>query len=143
MNRFRFDPSTGLLKDQLDSQFRGAIYLDIFRVESSNEKTIIKSTNKAGRKMSIILLSQSLNHFRDSNPKLRDWHDRLVTYKKKGMVRMGLCRKVFTEMFQMLKKNEYHYYREERIHLKKMAEYEAFLETKGFRIITKKLKKVA
>jgi transposase len=113
------------------------------RVESSNEKTIIKSTNKSGRKMSIILLSQSLNHFRDSNPKLSAWHDRLVTYKKKGLVRMGLCRRVFTEMFQMLKKSEYHYYREEKNHLKKMADYEAFLEAKGFRITTKKLKKVA
>jgi transposase len=113
------------------------------RVESSNDRTIIKSTNKSGRKMSIVLLSQSLNHFRDSNPKLSAWHDRLVSYKKKGLVRMGLCRRVFAEMFQMLKKNEYHYYREERNHLKKMADYEAFLEGRGFKITTKKLRKVA
>jgi hypothetical protein len=43
----------------------------------------------------------------------------------------------------MLKKNEYHYYREERNYQKKMADYEAFLETRGFEITTKKLKKVA
>lgn len=101
------------------------------RVESSNEKTIIKSTNKCGRKMSIILLSQSLNHFRDSNPKLTAWHDRLVTYKKKGLVRMGLCRRVFAEMFQMLKKGEYHYYRDQKNHEKKMSEYRAFLKSRG------------
>lgn len=97
------------------------------RVESSNEKTIIKSTNKAGRKTSIVLLSQSLNHFRDSNPKLSAWHDRLATYKKKGLVRMGLCRRVFAEMYQMLKKKEYHYYRDSKNHEKKMTEYRAFL----------------
>ena len=47
------------------------------RVESSNEKTIIKSTTKAGRKVAITLLSQGLNHFRDGNPKIKRWHDRL------------------------------------------------------------------
>ena len=113
------------------------------RVESSNDTTIVKSTNKSGRKMSIVLLSQSLNHFRDANPKLLAWHDRLVTYKKKGLVRMGLCRRVFAEMYQMLKKNEYHYYREEKNHLKKMTEYQAFLENRGFPIKSKKLRKVA
>jgi hypothetical protein len=97
------------------------------RVESSNDKTIIKSTNKAGRKLSIVLLSQSLNHFRDANPKLSTWHDRLATYKKNGIVRMGLCRRVFAEMYQMLKKEEYHYYRDSKNHEKKMMEYQAFL----------------
>ena len=37
-------------------------------MRDSNEKTIIKSTNKAGRKVAITLLSQGLNHFRDGNP---------------------------------------------------------------------------
>lgn len=104
------------------------------RVESSNEKTIIKSTNKAGRKTSIVLLSQSLNHFRDSNPKLCAWHDRLATYKKKGLVRMGLCRRVFAEMYQMLKKQEYHYYCDTKNHQKKMEEYYLFLNRHGIEI---------
>jgi Transposase and inactivated derivatives len=104
------------------------------RVESSNEKTIIKSTNKAGRKTSIVLLSQSLNHFRDSNPKLSAWHDRLATYKKKGLVRMGLCRRVFSEMYQMLKKREYHYYCDEQNHHKKMEEYYLFLNRHGLKM---------
>jgi transposase len=79
------------------------------RVESSNERAIIKSTNKAGRKLAITLISQSLNHFRESNPKLKRWYERLSQYKKKGLVRMGLCRRVITEIYQMLKKGEYHY----------------------------------
>ena len=64
------------------------------RVESSNDKTIIKSTNKAGRKLSITLLSQSLNHFRDSNKMLTRFYERASVYKKKGIVRMALCDKV-------------------------------------------------
>jgi transposase len=98
------------------------------RVESSNEKTIIKSTNKAGRKVAITLLSQSLNHFRDANPRLNNWYTRLSEYKKKGVVRMALCRRVFTEIFQMLKKDEYHRYMNEKLHEKKMSEYKKFLD---------------
>jgi transposase len=97
-------------------------------VESSNDKTIIKSTNKAGRRLSITLLSQSLNHFRDSNRKLNRWNEKMSAYKKKGVVRMALCRKVFSEIFQMMKKNEYHSYCNPVLHEKKLAEYRRFLE---------------
>jgi transposase len=113
------------------------------QVESSNEKTIVKSTNKCGRKMSIVLISQSLNHFRDADPKLRSWHDRLATYKKKGLVRMGLCRRVFAEMYQMLKKDEYHYCREEKNHVKKMTEYRAFLLARGKTAKSEKIRRLA
>jgi transposase len=112
------------------------------RVESSNDKTIIKSTTKAGRKQSITLLSQSLNHFRDENKKLNLWYEKVSTFKKKGIVRMALCRKVITEIYQILKKEEYHYFRNPLLHEKKMAEYYRFLQ-KGKDIFTDKLQKVA
>ena len=98
------------------------------RVESSNEKTIIKSTTKAGRKLSIVLLSQSLNHFRDNNRTLCNWYEKVKVYKKKGIVRMALCRKVITEIYQMMKKKEYHYFRNPTLHEKKLSEYRRFLE---------------
>lgn len=98
------------------------------KVSSSNEKTIIQSTNKMGRKLSITLLSQSLNHFRNSSPKLSSWYYRLTEYKKPGLVRMGLCRRVITEIYQMLKKEEYHYCRNVENHTKKMKEYCDLLE---------------
>ena len=101
------------------------------RVESSNEKTIIKSTNKAGRKTAITLLSQGLNHFRDCNPKIRRWYDRLRVYKKAGIVRMGMCRRVMTEIYQMLKKEEYHYFRDPENHQKKMNDYIKVLKKNG------------
>lgn len=102
-------------------------------VESSNESATPKGTNKFGRKLSITLLSQSLNHFRDNNPKIKNWYDRKSPYHpRKGKLRMAVCRKVFAEMYQMLKKNEYHYFRNEKLHKKKMDGYYKFLSENGF-----------
>jgi len=98
-------------------------------VDSSNETIKNLSTNKMGRRLSITLLSQSLNHFRDSNPKIRKWYDKKIDNgKKRGKVRMAICRRVFTEIYQMLKKKEYHYYRDVRNHINKMHAYTIFLE---------------
>ena len=97
-------------------------------IDQSNDEVRVTSTNKFGRKLSITLLSQSLNHFRDSNPKLGDWYEAKTNGKKrKGKYRMALCRRVFGEIYQMLKKNEYHYYRNEANHLSKMKGYNNFL----------------
>ncbi|MDR2951730.1 MAG: IS110 family transposase, partial [Treponema sp.] len=49
-------------------------------------------------------------------------------YKKAGLVRTGLRRRVLAEIYQMLKKGEYHYYRDEKNHGVKMAQYKRFLE---------------
>jgi transposase len=101
-------------------------------VDSSNESTIIRGTNKLGRKLSVTLLSQSLNHFRDSNPRLNQWYSKKEAfYKRKGKLRMALCRKVFAEVYHMLSKHEYHYYRDPGLHLKKMEEYYSFLKASG------------
>ena len=98
-------------------------------VDSSNETQRPLGTNKQGRKLSVTLLSQSLNHFRDGNPKIRKWYDKLVNKNRKrvGIVRMGICRRVFTELYQMLKKGEYHWYRDEKNHTLKMERYRRFL----------------
>jgi transposase len=111
------------------------------RVESSNDKTIIKSTTKAGRKLSITLLSQSLNHFRDENKQLNRWYERVSIFKKKGIIRMALCRRVITEIYQMLKKEEFHYFRNPVLHEKKMEEYNKFLQKE--KVFFEKLQNVA
>jgi len=98
------------------------------KVSNSNTSVSIKGTNKKGRKLSATLLTQSLNHVLDASPKLRRWYDRLCEYKKPGMVRTGLRRRVFAEIFQMLKKGEYHYAREEKKHEAKMSQYRVFLK---------------
>jgi transposase len=75
------------------------------------------------------MLSQSLNHFRDANPKIHKWYDKLMnnSSKRVGIVRMAICRRVFTELYQMLKKGEYHWYRDEKNHTWKMVQYRSFL----------------
>ena len=107
-------------------------------VDSSNETVIIKGTNKNGRKLSVTLISQSLNHFRDSNPRLKYWYNKKEEYHfKKGKLRMALCRKVLAEIYHMLNKQEYHYYRNSELHRKKMNEYYQFLEAHG--VVLKKI----
>ena len=120
----RFDNSK-----QLTSYLRSAPGVD-----SSNENIRNLRTNKFGRKLSVTLLAQSLNHFRNSNPKLKRWYEKKVLDKPKGIVRMALCRRVFTEIFQMLEKNEYHYYRETEKHKKKMDAYYKLLKKNGVTI---------
>ena len=43
---------------------------------------------------------------------------------------MGMCRRVITEIYQMLKKEEYHYFRDSVNHKKKMNEYIKLLKKK-------------
>lgn len=98
-------------------------------VDSSNNITHNLRTNRAGRKLSVVFLSQALNHFRDSNTKLNRWYNKKVEVQgqKKGKIRMALCRRVFVEIYQMLKKGEYHYWRDEKNHKMKMEKYDRFL----------------
>ena len=102
------------------------------RVDSSNEVTIIRGTTKMGRKLSVSLITQSLNHFRDSNPRLNRWYrEKEPFHNKKGKLRMALCRKVFAEIYHMLDRNEYHYFRDKSLHEKKMNEYYKLLDGNG------------
>jgi len=104
-------------------------------VDCSNETVIVKGTNKNGRKLSVTLISQSLNHFRDSNPRLKSWYNKKEEHHfKKGKLRMALCRKVLAEIYHMLDKHEYHYYRNADLHNKKMKEYYQFLEVNGIEL---------
>ena len=98
------------------------------KVANSNTSINIKGTNKKGRKLSSSLLTQSLNHVLDASPKLSEWYEKLTGYKKPGLVRSGLRRRVLAEIYQMLKKGEYHYGRESAKHEAKMRQYKKLLE---------------
>jgi transposase len=97
------------------------------KVSNSNTSVSIRGTNKKGRKLSATLLTQSLNHVLDASPKLKRWYESLTEYKKPGLVRTGLRRRVLAEIFQMLKKGEYHYCRDARNHEAKLLKYRRFL----------------
>jgi transposase len=98
------------------------------KVANSNTSVSIRGTNKKGRKLSSTLISQSLNHVLDASEKLRRWYDRLAEYKKPGLVRTGLRRRVFAEIYQLLKKGEYHYAVDSLKHGAKMLQYKNLLE---------------
>jgi transposase len=98
------------------------------KVANSNTSVNVGRTNKKGRKLSSSLITQSLNHVLDASEKLSEWYDRLSEYKKAGSVRSGLRRRVFAEIYQMLKKGEYHYGRDAEKHEAKMRQYKKFLE---------------
>jgi transposase len=98
------------------------------KVANSNTSVRISGTNKKGRKLSAALVAQSLNHMLSASRKLNRWYTRLTEYKKAGLVRTGLRRRVFAEMYQVLKKGEYHYCRETEKHEAKMSQYRNFLK---------------
>jgi len=98
------------------------------KVSNSNTSKPTLGTNKKGRKLAATLITQSLNHVLSASPKLNRWYENLTQFKKKGLVRTGLRRRVFAEMYQMLKKGEYHYGRNELLHEAKILNYKRFLK---------------
>lgn len=100
-------------------------------INSSNENMVIKRTSKFGRKLSISLLTQGYTHFKNDHPGLNSWISQKEGHKRKGLIRMAIMRKVITQLYQMLKKEEYHYYRNEKLHAQKMREYCNILKKNG------------
>lgn len=98
-------------------------------IDSSNNTVRNLKTSKFGRKLSITFISQALNHFRDNNSKLNKWYySKIDNNHSKGKIRMALCRKVITEIYQMLKKMEYHYNYSVSNHSQKIKAYDKFLK---------------
>jgi len=121
--------------DRFPNSKHFASYLrSVPKVASSNETTFIQHTHRWGRKMTMVFLSQSAHHCRDADSHLSNWYEKLTQYKKKGLVRMGLCRRVITQLYQMLKKDTYCYYRDEANHASKMAAYCALLSRHGIEV---------
>jgi hypothetical protein len=56
---------------------------------------------------------------------------KLTEYKKSGLVRMGLCRKIITQLYQMLKKDECCYFLDTANHNAKTTAYRSFLAKHG------------
>lgn len=103
-------------------------------IDSSNETTRILSTNKQSRKLAISFVVQALAHFKTTNPKIKSWTEKKDGKKGKGKIRMAVCRKVITEIYQMLTKNQYHWFRDPKNHNFKMHTYLTFLKKHGIDI---------
>ena len=70
-----------------------------------------------------------------ANTKLNKWYAKMTKYKKPGLVRMAVCRRTFMEVFQMLKKGEYNYYRDEVKHLQKIEDLKEFISGKSEKLL--------
>ena len=71
--------------------------------------------------------TQLLNHVMSASSKPLCRYERPAEYKKAGPVRTG-PRRVSAEIYQTLKKGEYHYARNTKNHRAKPAQYRRFLE---------------
>ena len=96
--------------------------------ETSNEKTRHGKTQKNGRKLSMKLLLQSMNHFKKENPFIDRFYGRLKKGKGAGRARVAVIRKMLVTMFFMLREREYYRYMNPILHERKMKEYRRFLE---------------
>jgi len=67
-------------------------------------------------------------HVLDAGKKLGIRYSRLTECKKAGLARNALRRRVFAEIYQMLKKGECHYWRDAEKHEAKMRQHKNFLE---------------
>lgn len=101
------------------------------KIDSSNETVKTRGTNKCGRKHSLSMLAQSCNHFIKTNDRLNRWYNKKLGTKKAGSLRMAILRNVIVEIYHMLRKQEYHWYRKEACHSRKMREYNSFLKKHG------------
>ncbi len=95
-------------------------------VDSSGDIIRIGRTNKFGRKLSVSMVTQSVSHFRKANEYLNNWYETKSEKKGRGKMRMAIV--------NMLSNQEYHWYRDELNHLRKMKEYDIFLKGKGIKI---------
>ena len=81
------------------------------RVQASNKTKHEKGTTKAGRRLAVSILTQSMNHLVKSSGYMTAFRDRLKKRKGKkyGKVRMAVIRKILTCTYHMLKKGKLYY----------------------------------
>lgn len=97
------------------------------KVKSSNDKTVIGSTNRFSRSLTCTLLSQSVNHFAQINGHLASFFERAKIGKKSSVSRMALIRKTLVCVYYMLKRKKLFYWVEERLYLEKLSEFHAIV----------------
>jgi transposase len=108
------------------------------KVKSSNEKTVIGSTNKFSRTLTCSLMSQSVEHFAQSCEHLGAFYARVKQGKKAGVYRMALIRKTLVCAYYMLKRNKLFYWTDNRLYNVKTREFNNIVNPESNKRITKK-----
>src|SRR5690606_12006764 len=72
-------------------------------IKSSNRTRHLGPVSKAGRSLTVTLLTQSINHLKTASPAFADFHARLRAGKSPGKCRIALIRKTLTSAYFMLR----------------------------------------
>jgi len=97
------------------------------RSEESNKKVKTGKTQKSGRKLSIELMLQSINHFRRESSFIDEFYWKLRKGKGACKARTAVVRKMFVAMYYMLRDRKCYRYMNKKLHDKKIKEYKKFL----------------
>jgi transposase len=108
------------------------------KVKSSNDKTVIGSTNKFSRTLTCTLMSQSVEHFAQSCEHLGAFYARVKKGKKAGVYRMALIRKTLVCAYYMLKRNKLFYWTDTKLYNEKIREFNNIINPKSNKKATKK-----
>lgn len=96
--------------------------------EESNKKVKTGVTQKSGRKLSMELMLQSINHFRRESSFIDEFYWKLRKGKGACKARTAVVRKMFVAMYYMLRDREYYRYMNKTSHDRKIREYKRFLD---------------
>lgn len=97
------------------------------KIKSSNEKTVIGSTNQHSRSLTCTLMAQSVGHFAETGDFLGAFYERVKKGKKPSVSRMALIRKTLVCAYYMLKRNKQFYWVNERLYHNKIRDFEKLI----------------
>jgi transposase len=97
-------------------------------IDASGDKTKIGKINKHSRNLTMGLLVESMNHFRNGSNKIEAFYQKKSKGKSKGKVRVAVIRKMLSYMYYMLTREQYYYYVDKTNHANKKAEYARVLK---------------
>jgi transposase len=97
-------------------------------VDSSGDSTKIGKINKQSRTLTMGLLVECINHFRNSSEKLNEFYIKKSKGKSKGKVRVAVVRKILTAIYYMLKRGVDYYYLNEKNFENKTKELQRILK---------------
>jgi transposase len=108
------------------------------KVKSSNDKTVIGSTNKFSRTLTCTLMSQSVEHFAQSCEHLGAFYERVKQGKKAGVYRMALIRKTLVCAYYMLKRKKKFNWVDDKLYNEKLRQFNIIINPKATHKTTRK-----
>src|SRR5512138_2123121 len=97
------------------------------KIDASGDSTKIGRINRHSRHLSLTILVECINHFRESSPRLNAFYERKARGKSRGKVRIAVVRKVLVAIYHMLSRNEFFRDMDIANHDNKMKEYEKII----------------